>query len=102
MRITLEEKVEVIQEALKHWKRNGLKNLTVQEMINFNAWAEERERELTLKSIDIAFTHNHFDQWRASKVGAYITFKKGVPVIRFKDRTQYNEFLALNSPRKAQ
>lgn len=50
MQITLKEKVEVTQEALEHWKHNGLKNLTVQEMINFNAWAEERERELLAKS----------------------------------------------------
>jgi hypothetical protein len=63
---------------------------------------ERKERALKIKPIDIAFTHNRFDQWRASKVGAIITFKKGVPVIRFKDRTQYNEFLALNSLRKAQ
>jgi hypothetical protein len=50
MQITLEEKVEITQEALFNWKLNGLKNLTVEEMINFNAWAEERERELLAKS----------------------------------------------------
>jgi hypothetical protein len=63
---------------------------------------KRKEIDLKMKPIDISFTQNHFDQWRASKVGAIITFKGSVPVIRFKDRAQYDEFLALNSLRKAQ
>jgi hypothetical protein len=56
LEISQKEKVELTQDALKHWKRNGLKNLTVQEMINFNNWAEERERELQAEKKAMAAT----------------------------------------------
>jgi hypothetical protein len=56
-----------------------------------------------LKNIEINFSENKFDQWRVSQVGAMIVInKRGVPIIRFKDRTQFNEYLALNAHRKAQ
>jgi hypothetical protein len=54
-----------------------------------------------LKPIEINFTQNPFDQWRVGQVGASIVInKRGVPVIRFKDRTQLNKYLALNRLRK--
>jgi hypothetical protein len=54
-----------------------------------------------VKSIEINFTQNAFDQWRASQVGAVIAInKRGVPVVRFKDRTQLNKYLTLNRLRK--
>lgn len=53
-----------------------------------------------MKPIEINFTQNSFDQWRVGQAGASIVInKRGVPVIRFKDRTQFNKYLALNKYR---
>ena len=52
-----------------------------------------------MAGITISYSDDRFDQWRLSKSGGHIAFKKGKPVFQFDNFDQYQKYMALNSER---
>ncbi|MGI6836142.1 hypothetical protein RY280_23515 [Bacillus paralicheniformis] len=54
-----------------------------------------------MKKIIISYSGDKFDQWRLGQAGGYIGLEKsGKPVFVFRTKSQYENYLALNSQRK--